>query len=113
MLTNNHSGSKLQTLFIFKDNLDINVWHKKMGCISEQHLKLTSKNEMVRGLNIKPPKRLVFCPSYLHRKQLECNKFLIGQSRRAKEILELIHSEIVWSYANIFNWRSKMFFWLL
>jgi hypothetical protein len=25
---------------------------------------------------------------------LECNRFLIGQSRRAKEILELIHSDI-------------------
>jgi hypothetical protein len=49
---------------------------------------------MVRGLNIKPQKRLVFCPSYLHGKQLECNKILIGQSRSAKEILELIHFEI-------------------
>lgn len=49
---------------------------------------------MVRGLNIKPQKRLIFCPSYLHGKQLECNRFLIGQSRRAKEILELIHFDI-------------------
>ncbi len=84
MLTNNHSGSKIQTLFIFKDNLDINVWHRKMGHIGGQHLKLILKNEMVRRLKRKPQKRLIFCPSYLHGKQLECNKFLIGQSRKAK-----------------------------
>jgi hypothetical protein len=56
MLTNNYSQSKIQTLFIFKDNLDINMWRKKMGHINEQHLKLISKNEMVRGLNRKLPK---------------------------------------------------------
>jgi hypothetical protein len=69
MLTNNHSRSKIQTLFTFKDILDINVRHKKMGHISQQHLKLISKNEMVRGLNKKSQKRLIFCPSYLHGKQ--------------------------------------------
>jgi hypothetical protein len=56
MLTNNYSQSKIQTLFIFKDNLDINMWRTKMGHINEQHLKLISKNEMVRGLNTKLPK---------------------------------------------------------
>jgi hypothetical protein len=86
LLTNNHSGNKIQTLFIFKDNLDINMWHKKMGHIGEQHLKLTLKIEMVRRLKRKPQKNLIFCPSYLHEKQFECNKVLICQSRRAKEI---------------------------
>jgi hypothetical protein len=76
-----------------KNNLDINKWHKRMGHISEQHLKLMSRNEMVRGLNIKPQKRLIFCPSCLHGKQQQ-NRFPIGQSRKAKEILELIHYNI-------------------
>ncbi len=33
----------------WKDNLDINKWHKRTGHIGEQHLKLRSINETIRG----------------------------------------------------------------
>ncbi len=92
-----------------KNNLDINKWHKRMGHIGEQHLKLMSRNEMVRGLNIKPQQRLIFCPSCLCGKQQQ-NRFPIGQSRKAKEILELIHYDIC-SPMQILSIRREIFFY--
>lgn len=68
------------------------LWHERLGHISEAGMDVMESKEAVIGLDLKKKERLSFCESCQHGKQI-MDPFS-KEGRRAMEPLELVHSDV-------------------
>jgi len=74
-----------------KSNIDL--WHERLGHLSESKMKELLQNNMMVGLDFKMEDHLSFCPVCSIGKQPR-QKFVTADSIRTKDIGEVIHSDV-------------------
>ena len=70
------------------------VWHQRYGHLGEDSLKKLVRGNMVDGLDFDPSKGVNFCEPCTEGK-IHRTKFPIEQSKRANEMLDLVHTDVV------------------
>jgi len=74
-----------------KSNIDL--WHERLGHLSETEMKKLLHNHMMEGLDFKMEDHLSFCPVCSFGKQTR-EKFVRTDSVRCKDVGEVIHSDV-------------------
>lgn len=70
---------------------DVNLWHKRLGHLSESGMKAIVANQLAEGINFTSEK-LKFCDPCVQRKL--CRNPFKGTRPRAKRLLERIHTDV-------------------
>ena len=92
---------------VVKEANDSRLWHLWYGHLNVNGPKLLSQKDMVYKL----PKieSVSVYEGCIYRKQCK-NPFLVGKSKRATSILELVHVDLVGSMKAQFAWWKYVFF---
>lgn len=74
---------------------DTNImrWHKKLGHLNESDLKAASRNEFIKGLEIKEKEKLGDCETCLKGK-MTSQPFNKSDGIKTKEPLEIVHTDV-------------------
>ena len=71
----------------------IDLWHERLGHLSESEMKKLLRSNMMEGLDFSLDDKLSFCPVCSIGKQTR-EKFIATDSIRTKDIGEVIHSDV-------------------
>jgi hypothetical protein len=76
-----------------KKGIEVELWHKRLGCIGIKKLKLMHDKSLVNGFNIQTnPLEMNLCNNFLHEGKQGRNKISTKNGSRAIQLLELVHS---------------------
>ncbi|CAB3248333.1 unnamed protein product [Arctia plantaginis] len=71
----------------------IDIWHQRLGHLSESDLKAMAKSSLVHGLTFKSDEKLSECKICISEKQT-CTPFPKKSEDRTSELLEIVHSDV-------------------
>ena len=87
---------------------NIALWHRRLGHLNVDSIKLLASKTLVTGLDVKKEESMNLCVGCLHGKQHRL-PFPAAESRRASDILGLIHSDVCGPMKNISLGGAKYF----
>ena len=69
------------------------IWHRRFGHLGTRNLQQLAKNKLVDGFDYNAVKEINFCESCVEGKHHRCH-FPTSGGKRAKELLDLVHSDV-------------------
>ena len=85
----------------------LQLWHQRFGHLGVKNLKLLHDENLADGFNLNDSKNMAFCEACIKGKRIR-SSFPKGQATRATELLEIVHSDVLWADANIQSWRKPI-----
>ena len=75
------------------DEKSLELWHQRFGHLGVKNVKLLQDQKLVNGMKLNDSEDMKFCEGCVKGKQNR-NSFPKGQTTRATELLEIVHSDV-------------------